>query len=549
MYGFDKRLDELVISATADKGVDFIDVCGYLPDKAATSEKLDLLLEALAERGLRVRANRSACGDIAQSLAPKPQRAERGGDGEGSEQGVTADSIRMYLRQMGRLPMLDRNQEISVAKRIDITRKQFRRLILGSMFIFDRAVDMLAKVYAGQLPFDRTIEVCVTEGREKTQVQGRLGPNLATIGRLRTELAEDFVLINRSRTPQKVRGVATERMETTRRRMVRLLEELGLREQKLTPIFKQYEQIAARMTELDAILKRAKNERAAKARAELKQLKELTLETPQSITERLGRIGVADGDYEQAKQDLANGNLRLVVSIAKKYRKRGLSFLDLIQEGNSGLMRAVEKYEYLRGHKFSTYATWWVRQAITRAIADAGRTIRLPVHMTSAMWALNQARNTFLHENYREPTTEELAEAAGVPLEEARAMLAVARSPASLDRPISDTDETDLGDFVEDNGSLRPAEVAANKMLSKEVNQVLETLTYREREILKLRYGIGDGYPYTLEQVGLIFGVTRERVRQIEAKAFDKLQDPRRRARLAGFLAQGQGQQLTGLAH
>jgi RNA polymerase primary sigma factor len=166
--------------------------------------------------------------------------------------------------------------------------------------------------------------------------------------------------------------------------------------------------------------------------------------------------------------------------------------------------------------------------------------------MTSAMWALNQARNTFLHENSREPTTEELAAAAGVPLEEARAMLAVARSPASLDRPISDTDETDLGDFVEDSGSLRPAEVAANKMLSKEVNQVLETLTYREREILKLRYGIGDGYPYTLEQVGLIFGVTRERVRQIEAKAFDKLQDPRRRARLAGFLGQGQ---LTGLAH
>ena len=545
MYGFDKRLDELVVAAEADGGLDFIDVCGYLPDKAEICEKLDLLLEALAERGLRVRADRSACGDIATALAPRPQKPERGGDGDGSDQGVTADSIRMYLRQMGRLPMLDRDQEISVAKRIDITRKQYRRLVLGAMFIFDRAVDMLSKVYASELPFDRTIEVCVTEGREKTQVQGRLGPNLVTIARLRQEFADDFRLINLSRTSQKVRREAAERLETTRRRMVKLLEELGLREQKLGPIFEQYEQIAARMTELDVTLRRAKNGRAAEARAELKELRELTLETPVSITERLGRIAVADDDYEQAKQDLANGNLRLVVSIAKKYRKRGRSFLDLLQEGNSGLMRAVEKYEYLRGHKFSTYATWWVRQAITRAIADAGRTIRLPVHMTSAMWALNQARNRFLHEHYREPTTEELAETAGVPLEEARAMLAVARSPASLDRPISDTDDTDLGDFVEDNGSARPSEVAANKMLSKEVNQVLETLTYREREILKLRYGIGDGYPYTLEQVGLIFGVTRERVRQIEAKAFDKLQDPRRRARLAGFLSQSQ---LTGLA-
>jgi len=264
--------------------------------------------------------------------------------------------------------------------------------------------------------------------------------------------------------------------------------------------------------------------------------------TPEEEIRLAKRIQSGDA---AARQEMILANLRFVVKIALDYEGLGLPLLDLINEGNIGLMKAVERFDPAKGAKLSTYSSWWIKQSIKRGLANQGKTIRLPVHMTSAMWALNQARNRFLHENYREPTTEELAETAGVPLEEARAMLAVARSPASLDRPISDTDDTDLGDFVEDNGSARPAEVATKKMLSKEVNQVLETLTYREREILKLRYGIGDGYPYTLEQVGLIFGVTRERVRQIEAKAFDKLQDPRRRARLAGFLSQSQ---LTGLA-
>ena len=241
-------------------------------------------------------------------------------------------------------------------------------------------------------------------------------------------------------------------------------------------------------------------------------------------------------DYEQVKRQLSGGNLRLVVSIAKKYRNRGLSFLDLIQEGNTGLMRAVDKYEYRRGFKFSTYATWWIRQAITRAIADQARTIRIPVHMIDVLSKLRNASKRLLQELGREPTTEETAAAAGLSVEETRRVLAMGRHPVSLDRPVGESEDSCFGEFIEDGGLPRPDKAASNELLREKIEALLKTLTYREREIIRLRYGLGDGYTYTLEEVGRIFKVTRERVRQIEAKAVKKLQHPVRSQQLEGFL-------------
>ena len=540
MYRLDSSLNQLIETGRQQGFLTFSQVNAYLPDEAVNPEKLDNLLMSLDELGMQIVADEKlpvAPEIFMKRRASKAKPAKPADD----KSHKIDDPVRMYLTQMGEIPLLTREQEISLAKKIEITRKRFRRHLLESDYALKQSIDILKKVNCGELPFDRTIKVSVTEGLEKNQILGRMPHNLKTLEILREKSVEDFELVITPGTSAADIKAALGRLEARRRKMVTLLEELSLRTQRLQPTMRRLEQISNRMDSLqrqiDSMknLKSARDERA-NLQKELTDLMQMTLETPQTLRQRLDDVQERFGAYEQSMRELSGGNLRLVVSIAKKYRNRGLSFLDLIQEGNTGLMRAVDKYEYRRGYKFSTYATWWIRQAITRAIADQARTIRIPVHMIETMSKLRKVSKRLLQEKGREPTIEETAEAAGVSLEETRRVLKISRHPISLDRPVGESEDSYFGDFIEDDNTESPVNSATQEMLKDKIDVVLKTLTYREREIIKLRYGLGDGYTYTLEEVGRIFKVTRERVRQIEAKAVRKLQHPVRSKQLKGFL-------------
>ncbi len=309
-----------------------------------------------------------------------------------------------------------------------------------------------------------------------------------------------------------------------------LASELSLRSRRIYPLMRQLEQYAQRMELLSLRVSQLQAEggqpgECERLRRELRQLIMLTQESPRALKNRCEAFRKHFQEFEAVKRELSQGNLRLVVSIAKKYRNRGLSFLDLIQEGNTGLMRAVDKYEFRRGFKFSTYATWWIRQAITRAIADQARTIRIPVHMIDVLSRLRNIQKRLVQELKREPSVDEIAQHTDVPIEEIRRVMDIGRHPISLDRPVGEGEDNSFGEFIEDNENDNPVKNATNGLLRDKIELLLKSLTFREREIIRLRYGLADGYSYTLEEVGRIFKVTRERVRQIEAKAVMKMQN------------------------
>ena len=452
---------------------------------------------------------------------------------------VIDDPIRLYLLQMGGIPLLNRETEVAHAREIETWRRRFRRTLLANDFVLSGAVQLLERVQAGTLRLDRTIEVSVTNTREKKRLLKRLGPNLVTLKRIEQEKSRLFRIAMSRSNSLVTRRAAWRRLVRQRNKAVRLVEEMHLRIQRLYPLLRQLRGMAERYESIRGQLGSLHQTAEALARqqltAEQRRILLTTRESRRTLERRLTTLEDLQQRYDAAKRDLAAGNLRLVISIAKRYRNRGLTFLDLIQEGNSGLMRAVDKFEHARGFKFSTYATWWIRQAITRAIADQSRTIRLPVHLYETISRIKKTTKVLSQEFGRKPTEEEIAESMEMTIEKLRFIAKSAQLPISLETPIGKEEDSRLGDFIEADIENPEQDVAKN-LLREDLEGVLATLSPRERDVLRLRYGLDDGRMKTLEEIGQIFDVTRERIRQIEAKALRKLRHPNRNGVLKEYI-------------
>lgn len=507
-------LEKLIDSGKKKGFLTYDEVNQTLSDSIDSSEDIDQVFEILDGKGIRVideDEDDDAEGGEQENEETREQqlrrlREENKEEDDYSDRFIPLDDpVKMYLKQMGSIPLLTREEEISLAKRIEEAEIKFAEALFLTSFARKEAIATIDQALKEEI----NVEDVVKDELER-----------------RPKLLKDL-----KRLLEKVK-----KMKPGTPECAKMLSEFKLtssvNEQMIARIESQIDEVARLDRQLT--LKKTPVPRKNLEEARLKILKDLG-QPVEVLKKQLRSIKIRQSEFNKAKKLLVEANLRLVVSIAKKYINRGLSFLDLIQEGNMGLIRAVEKFEYQRGYKFSTYATWWIRQAITRSIADQARTIRIPVHMTETINKIIRISRTFVQENGREPTPQEISAKMKLPVSKVKEIMKISQVPISLQTPIGDEGDTHFGDFIEDKKAISPAQATFQSMLKDEITGVLDTLDDRERKILELRFGIVDGTTRTLEEVGAEFNVTRERVRQIESKALRKLRHPTRSRRIKSF--------------